>query len=233
MSSESKANGRREFFRRAGAGTALAAGALAAALPQGASAQAAPAAPVFFSAEEAECVAAIVDTFIPRDEVGPGGVELGVVEFIDRQLSGAYGAAARKYMQGPFAAGTPEQGSQIALNPARFYRIGLAELDAHCRATRGGKRFVALDPAARNEVLHAMRDGKVDLPSVPARAFLSLLFNNAVEGYFSDPIHGGNRGKAAWKMIGFPGPFRNYADEIAKHRGRTYAAEPRSIADLT
>lgn len=240
MSEETKNSGRRAFFRQA-AGTVAAAGVLSGAAPAQAqgTASAGPgsgsgsAHAVFFSGEEYACVAAIVDTFLPKDDVGPGGVELGVVDFIDRQLAGAYGAAARRYMQGPFAAGTAEQGSQLALTPADFYRIGLADLDAHCRATRGGQRFAELAPAARNEVLHAIRDGKVSLPGVPARPFLSQLFNDAVEGYFADPIYGGNRGKGSWKMIGFPGPFRIYSDDIGKHRGRKYIAEPRSIADLT
>ena len=234
--------GRRALFRQA-AGTAAAAGVLSGGAATEAQAQGNPAAgpapgtgsaqAVFFSGEEYACVAAIVDTFLPKDEVGPGGVELGVVDFIDRQLAGAHGAAARRYMQGPFASGTAEQGSQLALTPADFYRIGLADLDAHCRATRGGQRFADLAPAARNEVLHAIRDGKLALPGVPARAFLSQLFNDSVEGYFSDPIYGGNRGKGSWKMMGFPGPFRVYSDEIGKNRDRKFVAEPRSIADLT
>ncbi len=32
-----------------------------------------------------------------------------------------------------------------------------------------------------------------------------MLLQNTKEGYFSDPIYGGNKDMGAWKMIGFPG----------------------------
>jgi len=33
---------------------------------------------------------------------------------------------------------------------------------------------------------------------------------HTVEGFFSDPIYGGNKNKIAWKMIGFPGAYADY-----------------------
>lgn len=56
----------------------------------------------FFTAEEAAFVDAATDRLIPADELGPGAREAGVTVFIDRQLSGAYGSAAKWYMQGPW-----------------------------------------------------------------------------------------------------------------------------------
>ena len=37
----------------------------------------------FFTPPEAAVVVALVDTLIPKDDVGPGGVEVGVPMFID------------------------------------------------------------------------------------------------------------------------------------------------------
>jgi len=51
-----------------------------------------------------------------------------------------------------------------------------------------------------------------------------------VEGFFSDPIYGGNKNKIAWKMIGFPGAYADYYDLIDKH-GVEFHREPLSIAD--
>ena len=50
--------------------------------------------------------------------------------------------------------------------------------------------------------------------------FFEQLLSNAREGYFADPIYGGNRHMAAWKMIGFPGAHYDYRDWIDKHNQR-------------
>jgi gluconate 2-dehydrogenase gamma chain len=68
---------------------------------------------------------------------------------------------------------------------------------------------------------------------VPARAFFNILLQNTMEGYFADPIHGGNRNNAVWKMIGFPGAIGMYADDIEKYRNKKYDVEPKSIRDLS
>lgn len=227
---------RRLFFAKSGATTALAA---VAPLAGCAVAPAAPGAPArttrlsFLTREEALAVEAIVDTFVPKDEVGPGAVELGVVGFIDRRLAGSYGVHATLFMAGPFAAGTPQQGEQSSLLPRDTWRLGLAALQAHCLRHLGNRRFEALSAAERDAVLHQVRDGKITFASLPARAFLSQAFNDTMEGYFSDPIHGGNAGMGSWKMVGFPGPFRNYADDIERYRDRKFVDAPRGIADLT
>ena len=44
---------------------------------------------------------------------------------------------------------------------------------------------------------------------------------------------GGNRGKAAWKMIGYPGLPATYREEIKTYFGKKYDKPPRSIADFT
>ena len=51
-----------------------------------------------------------------------------------------------------------------------------------------------------------------------------------IEGYFSDPVYGGNLGMAAWKMIGFPGAYASYYDLVDKH-GMRFEGEPRSLAE--
>ena len=35
-----------------------------------------------------------------------------------------------------------------------------------------------------------------------------------MEGFFADPIYGGNRGMAGWKLVGFPGTRYDYRDVI-------------------
>jgi gluconate 2-dehydrogenase gamma chain len=186
----------------------------------------------FFTSIEAPIIIALVDTLIPKDEVGPGGVEAGVPAFLDSQMAGAYGRGARMYRQGPFAEGTPEQGYQLPLTPAELYRVGIADLTRWCTKVYG-KPFEQLGAADRLDALKKVDAGEAQFAQVPPRTFFNLLLQNTIEGYFGDPLYGGNRGKAAWKMIGFPGAIGDYVDVIEEYRNKPYAAEPKSIRDLS
>ena len=54
-----------------------------------------------------------------------------------------------------------------------------------------------------------------------------------MEAFFADPIYGGNRNKASWKMLGFPGLPAVYSNLIEEYRNKRYVAEPQSIADFS
>jgi gluconate 2-dehydrogenase gamma chain len=187
----------------------------------------------FFTPLEAAVLVALVDTLIPKDDVGPGGVEVGVPIFIDRELAGAYGRGARMYLDGPFGQGTPQQGYQLPLPPADLYRVGIADLNAWCVKTRGGKTFDQLSLADRAIALKAVEAGQAEFAQIPARTFFSVLLQNTMEGYFADPMYGGNRNGAVWKMIGFPGAIGMYGEVIEQYRNKPYAVEPKSIRDLS
>ena len=105
-----------------------------------------------FTDTEVNFIKAAVARLIPTDELGPGGVEAGVPYFIDQQLSGAYGAGAHFYKQGPFGSVTPFQGYQLPLSPAQLYRVGIAATDKYFQQTYG-QLFAALDVAKQEEVL--------------------------------------------------------------------------------
>lgn len=186
---------------------------------------------VYFNSDEQAFIEAAVDTFIPADEYTPGGVDLGVSEFVDRQLSSAYGRGDRMYLQGPFLEGTPEQGYQMSLTPADLVRAGLLDLQAYVKA-KYNTTFDALAPADRVAVLTDLEHGRITLPTVPAGAFFGVLFQLVMDGFFCDPIYGGNRGKASWKMLGYPGVGEMYADKIEKYRNKPYVVEPKSIQDF-
>lgn len=187
----------------------------------------------FFTPQEAATLVALVDTLIPKDDTGPGGIEAGVPIFIDRELAGAYGRGARMYLDGPFRQGTPQQGYQLPLTLAELYRVGLADLNVWCVKTRGGKTFDQLSSADRTAALKVIEAGQAEFAQVPARTFFSLLLQNTMEGYFADPIYGGNRNSAVWKMIGFPGAIGMYGDVIEEYRNKPYRVEPKSIRDLS
>lgn len=228
---------RRRFLL--GAGTAVAAG-LAPPATAPAAAQAAPAAPAaaepeplmtLTAAEHAFMVAA-VDTLIPADELTPSGSECGVATFIDRQLASAWGGGAKMYRSGPFMKGKPEQGYQLPLTPREFFAAGIAATNAWTRKAHG-KDFDRLAPMQREEALKTLEQGKADLVDVDGRQFFEALLTITMEGFFADPIYGGNRNKVAWKMVGFPGLPATYANVIEQYRGKRYVGEPQSIADFS
>ena len=189
-----------------------------------------PQAYVYLTPSEVEFVEAAVARLVPADDLGPGAKEAGVAYFIDQQLGGAWGAMARNYRQGPWPEGTPQQGYQSPLTPKEVYRAAIPEVDAACVA-RFQKPFHQLQSSEQDRVLSELETGKLALGSVPGAFFFNLLLVNTMEGFFADPIYGGNRDKLAWKLVGFPGVAASYGEYIEKH-GVPYNAEPVSIADM-
>jgi gluconate 2-dehydrogenase gamma chain len=230
---------RRRFLLGAGiAGTAVATG-LGQAEPAAAQAQAAvapataqPEALLALNETEHAFIVAAVDTLIPADELSPSGSDCGVATFIDRQLASAWGGGAKMYRAGPFRKGEPEQGYQLALTPAEFFSAGIAAANAWSRKTYG-RDFDRLSPDKRVEAVKAMHDGKAEFADFSSRAFFARLLAITMEGFFSDPIYGGNRNKAGWRMIGFPGLPATYINLFEEYRDKPYVVEPRSIADFS
>lgn len=183
---------------------------------------------LFFTADERAFIEAATERLFPKDELGPGAKDLRVPLFIDHQLVGPYGRGARWYMQGPWHKGTPSQGFQSRLAPAAMYRAAIKAIGGHVRSTEGGKTFAALPPDRQDALLSAMENGKLDLQGVDAKTFFKMLLQNTKEGLFSDPIYGGNKGMAGWRMLGFPGARYDYTDWVDK-RGVRYNLPPTGI----
>jgi gluconate 2-dehydrogenase gamma chain len=176
-------------------------------------------------------VAAAADTLIPADELSPSGSQCGVVAFIDRQLAGAYGNGARLYRDGPFPKGKPELGYQLPLNPREFFRAGIAAANEWSRQTYG-KDFDRLAAADRDAALKAMEAGKAEFSGSSSRMFFEAMLQIAMEGFFADPVYGGNRDMAGWKMIGFPGTRYDYRDWVERHNEK-YPLPPVGITGRT
>lgn len=181
---------------------------------------------LFFTANEAAFVEPAVDRLIPPDANGPGAREAGVPRYIDLQLAGAWGAGEKLYRSGPWQAGTPQQGYQLPYTPAELFRNALRGVAADLQAQ--GKTFAQMDGAAQDAYLTRLQNGNFDLEGVPARVFFESLLAMTIEGYFSDPVYGGNVGMAAWAMIGFPGAYGNYYELVDQH-GIAFNVPPRSL----
>ncbi|RVD31827.1 gluconate 2-dehydrogenase subunit 3 family protein [Mesorhizobium sp. M4B.F.Ca.ET.017.02.2.1] len=186
----------------------------------------------FFNVDESAFIEAAVDTLIPSDSTGPGAKELGVAIYIDRQMAGGYGKGDRLYLEGPFGEGTPEQGYQLPMTPSEVIRAGIADVRAYVQKSNK-TTFDSLSPKDRASVMTDLDGKKVELATVPTATFFGLLLQVTIEGYFADPMYGGNKDGAAWKMIGFPGADAMYMDKIEPFRNKPYTADPKGIQDLT
>ena len=172
----------------------------------------------FFTAAERAFIEAAVSRLIPNDEIGPGAVEANVPFFIDRQLAGSFGRGDHYYLGGPWPKGTPEQGYQSRFSPAQLYRAAITAIDKYTHANFNGADFAKLSDNDRDKLLKSMESGSLQLEDgVDAKTFFAMLLQNTKEGYFSDPIYGGNKDMAAWKMIGFPGAHYDYREWVTRH----------------
>lgn len=184
----------------------------------------------FFTAQEAATAEAFVERLIPADDLSPSGNDCGCAVYIDRQLAGPYGRSEGFYMSGPFQKGTKQQGPQSASTPSQDYRTGFAALDKACQAKYGGKRFAELTGDQQDEVIKGLEDGSFKLDGPDAQDFFKMILKDTQTGFLADPIYGGNKDMASWKMIGFPGAHYDYRNWIDKHN-QPVTLPPVGIAD--
>src|ERR1700682_623160 len=157
-----------------------------------------------------------VEQLIPTDELGPGARDAGVVVYIDRQLAGTWGAHGRQYRSGPWLEGTPQQGYQSRFTPQEVYRIAIREINQHCQV-RFERPLTPLASDRQLRLLEQLEKDEIALPSLSSKFFFDMLLRNTEEGYFADPLYGGNRDKAGWKLLGFPGaPSGQYRELVTR-----------------
>lgn len=212
----------------------------------------------FFNVPEARFIESAVARIIPNDDLGPGALEAGVSFFLDQQLQSKFGLAANLYMQGPWGGGeaTAQQdaaeggsggedaqtgvgvaeqpGYQLPLKPQELYRLSIAALDTYAEETFGSV-FATLSTAQQDEMLTQREDGNITVEPLPPEIlanFWRIFLASTLQGYFSDPLYGGNRDKVGWRLVGFPGVAAAYKGVMQAYYGQPYRVEPVSIADI-
>ncbi|WP_049907098.1 gluconate 2-dehydrogenase subunit 3 family protein [Halovivax asiaticus] len=188
----------------------------------------------YFTIQQARVVHDLTGRIYPSDDLGPGAPEAGVVYFIDHQLNSAWGRGEQWYMEGPFAGRDPTdpfqnegvstdeetdvpwaettpaqtQGWQYPLTPNEAYDRGIAAIEAHVQSTYDASTYTELDGDQQDEVVAALEADEVETfegTGIAAGDFFALLYQNTLEGMFSDPMYGGNREMVGWRLKGFPG----------------------------
>ena len=150
----------------------------------------------FLNISDTQTIAAFAERIMPGAPGKPGALDAGVVNYIDLALAGAYS------------------------DQQEFYRHGLTQLHAYCNATYR-KPFVQLSTAQQDEVLAALDTGKAagfEWPS--AQAFFNTLRKHTMEGMFADPVYGGNKNFAGWRLVGFPGAQQLFSQEDMESHDR-------------
>ncbi len=122
------------------------------------------------------------------------------------------------YLDGPWDPDAPAvQGYQLMHKPADLYRIGIRETRAWAKGKHGDTEVWDLSPGDLDTMLGSLESGDAKLESIPSPVFFETLLANTIEGYFADPVYGGNRDMAAWRMIGFPGAYAQYVELVDKY----------------
>ncbi len=119
---------------------------------------------------------AFIDRIIPKDELGPGAVECGVGDYIDRCLADYLAAEKPLFLD------------------------GLANLDVFALRTQG-IAFASLTAEKQDAVLTAIDNNQA--PNL--RGFFNRARRLTLEGMFGDPVYGGNKNFAGWDLIRYPG----------------------------
>lgn len=187
----------------------------------------------------------------PKDENGPGAIELGVPYFIDKQLAGSWGTNAKEYMKDPFwqnadvheyqhqdtrqdksgpntsqKLSTPTPRYQTRMNRGELFLYGLRTME-DVSQKEFGDSFVNLENEQQEDVLTMFENGDIQMNAVAGVTFFNLLLQMTIEGAFADPVYGGNKNLLGWKMKEFPGPRASYAEQIEPDE--FIAMEPKSL----
>jgi gluconate 2-dehydrogenase gamma chain len=155
----------------------------------------------FFNDDDSRTITAFAERLMPGAPGKPGATDAGVLNYIDLALSGAY------------------------KDQQDFYRRGVAQLDAHCVKTYG-KPFRSISAAQQDECIAALEHGKAPEFVWPtSQAFFNTMRTHTMEGMFADPIYGGNKDFAGWRLVGFPGAQPQFTlDDM--HSKQAFTREP-------
>ncbi|MCM3628525.1 gluconate 2-dehydrogenase subunit 3 family protein [Paenibacillus glycanilyticus] len=183
---------------------------------------------MFFNQDQFLTAEAAAERLFPKDDLGPGAKELGVAFFIDHQMASAFGTNSRDYMQPPYYKAEATQGYQLVFKRRELIALGLDAMNKYSTA-KYKKLFVEIAPEEQDAVLTAFETDKTEIKDVPASNFFAMFLNLTLEGAYADPLYGGNRNMAGWKMRNFPGNQMSYTEYIEKEE--FVKLEPLSLHD--
>ena len=201
---------------------------------------------LFFDEHQWVTIEAAMSRIIPTDDQ-PGAREAGTVEFVDRYLSGIDFIYAKPDGSGfEQLEGKRAEAWQQRIDILREkYVEGIEELDLRSRAQFDAD-FARLTGEQQDQILAQMERPaqQTDLeeaqatmafaPVEPAMQqtsveidldFFPLLALHTRQGFYADPIYGGNKDRVGWKLIGFDGPASLAETHAGRYTTLPYFAE--------
>lgn len=177
---------------------------------------------LFFTDHEWETIEAAAARIIPTDN-DPGAKEARVIVFIDRYISGidyVYAAAdGSGFLRMSGRDATAARASNEIFKA--MYREGVKELD-HLADEFGSKNFKESSAETQDKILeklsgrpkpepirfdiHEVYYSRLQGNTDQDKTFFDTLCLHVRQGFYSDPVYGGNKDQIGWKVIGFPGP---------------------------
>lgn len=208
----------------------------------------------FLDAHQRETVEAAMARIIPADDL-PGAREAGTVDFLDRYLSGLDFIYAKPDGSGfEKLAGKPAEAWSKRIDILRQkYLDGIQELDRRSQAQFGAE-FIGLSADQQDRILAdlerpvrnseaAMEQAKAVAGFAPVEPamqqtsaeieleFFPLLALHTRQGFYSDPVYGGNRDRAGWQLIGFAGPASLAETHAGRYTTLPYFADGKGGSD--
>ena len=169
----------------------------------------APTNSLVFTSQQRSTAAALFSTLFPADEIHPGAIDIGVLDYVENLLTGYGQDLQENYWQG---------------------------LDCLQTAAEGkfGKSFADCGHDEQQELVNLLEKGELDTCNPgQQREFMEMAVAHMQEGLFADPLYGGNRDKKGWKFLRHPGVwFENSQAEMMSEVPEDKGGNYRSIQDL-
>lgn len=181
----------------------------------------------FKQKEDFDVLSAATETIFPEDDNGPGAIGLGVPFFIDKQLAGPWGKNSRMYMNGPFSEG------DSPMTKDQMFLMGVRKLNSQAK-NDFDTSFYSLEEDQQIEILQKFESDELDMDGFPTSKFFDLLRSKTIEGAYADPLYGGNKDMAGWKMKEYPGVQMSYKDMLSEDgeiNDEFVLLEPKSLSD--
>lgn len=203
----------------------------------------------FFDTHQRATIAAAMARIIPTDDT-PGAAEANTIAFLDRYLSSIDFVYAKPDGSGfEQLEGKRAEAWQKRLDVVRRkYVEGIADLDQRSNA-RFNADFAQLNGEQQDAILteierpakwteHNLELAQITsgygAPIEPALQqtsaeieieFFPLLALHTRQGFYADPIYGGNQNQVGWQLIGFQGPESLAETHAGRYTTRPFFAE--------
>jgi gluconate 2-dehydrogenase gamma chain len=208
---------------------------------------------LFFDEHQWVTIEAAMARIIPTDDMA-GAREAGAIYFLDRYLSGLDYIYAKPdgsgflKLHGKRAASWQERIDTIR----QRYVEGVQEMDRRSRDLFGAE-FHLLSPEQQDRVLSHIENPEIEAeagteqatagfaPSTPAAMqqyetetdldFFQMLVLHTRQGFYADPIYGGNQNHVGWKAVGFAGPSSLAEAHSGNYNSLSFFAEAGTSAE--